>query len=196
MAKDRRDVPGDLTRRAVEGDRWAYGRLFRAFYGDIYDYVTRRVGNRSDAEDLTMKVFAKGLEAISGFEQRGCSTKAWFYRIAHNAVVDHYRQQKKDLDLNELPDLEDLEKDIVGDLVDRETLRDLYVEVRSLPTAQAEVMILRFMEDLSVAETGMVLGKKESTVRALQFKGIRNLRARFREREEDDDERGGKLETG
>lgn len=167
-----------LIARASEGDRRAYGRIFRLCYEDIYDYIIRRVGNRSDAEDLTMHVFAQGLEAVSGYEERGHSVRAWLYRIAHNAVVDHYRSQKQSVDLEEIPEIADA-SDIVAEISGRQDLARLYREVTRLPPAQAEVLILRFVEDMSVAETAMILEKKEVTVRALQFKGIRNLRSRF-----------------
>jgi len=170
----------DLIARAKEGDRRAYGKIFRICYEDIFDYVARRVGNRTDAEDLTMHVFAKGLSAVSSYEERGHSVKAWFYRIAHNAVVDHFRTQRQSVDLEDIPEIADI-SDIESMVSLQEELAGLYKEIVGLPVAQSEVIILRFIEDRSVAETAMILDKKEVTVRALQFKGIKNLKARLGE---------------
>jgi RNA polymerase sigma-70 factor (ECF subfamily) len=167
-----------LLSRATGGDRKAYGKIFRLCYKDIYDYVIRRVGNHTDAEDITMQVFAQGLKAIGSYEDRGHSVKAWLYRIAHNAVVDHFRGQRPSVDLDGAAEIPD-EVDIERRTIDREEIRGLYVEIVKLPTAQAEVLVLRFVEDRSVAETAMILEKKEVTVRALQFKGIRRLRERL-----------------
>ncbi len=183
MAEDREEVPRSLVCQAIEGDRWAYGKIFRLCYEDVFDYIIRRVGNRSDAEDLTMKVFMKGLESISRYEERGFSLRAWLYRIAHNLVVDHYRVLRKDVDLEELPEIVDAGKDIEQELVRREMVGDLYSKIRKMPPAQAEVLILRFMEDMSVKETAMILDKKEATVRALQFKGVNNLKKCMTEKE-------------
>ncbi len=171
------DYLKELIAQAKEGDRRAYGKIFRLCYEDIFDYIARRVGNRTDAEDLTMHVFAKGLNAVASYEERGHSVKAWFYRIAHNAVVDHFRTQRLSVDLEEVPEIADA-SDIESMVSSREELAGLYREIASLPAAQAEVLILRFVEDRSVAETAVILAKKEVTVRALQFKGIKNLRAR------------------
>jgi RNA polymerase sigma-70 factor (ECF subfamily) len=176
------DYLKELIARAKEGDRRAYGKIFRLCYEDIFDYIARRVGNRSDAEDLTMHVFAKGLNAVSSYEDRGYSVKAWLYRIAHNAVVDHFRTQRPSVDLEDLPEIAD-DSNIEAMISAREELEGLYKEIAALPTAQAEVLLLRFVEDRSVAETAMILDKKEVTVRALQFKGIKNLRARVMEAE-------------
>ncbi|MHB8895130.1 MAG: RNA polymerase sigma factor [Candidatus Geothermincolia bacterium] len=167
-----------LLAKATGGDSRAYGKIFKLCYKDIYDYIIRRVGNHSDAEDITMQVFAQGLKAITSYEDRGHSVKAWLYRIAHNAVVDHFRGLRVSIDIDgagEIP----AEIDIERGAIDREEIRGLYREIVGLPAAQAEVLVLRFVEDRSVAETAMILDKKEVTVRALQFKGIRNLRDRL-----------------
>jgi RNA polymerase sigma-70 factor, ECF subfamily len=172
------DLLKDLIARARDGDGRAYGKIFRLCYEDMFDYIARRVGNRVDAEDLTMQVFAKGLKAVGSYEERGLSVKAWLYRIAHNAVVDHFRIQKPTVDLEEIGEIAD-ETDVEALISRQEEQQTLYREIADLPVAQAEVLILRFIEDRSVAETAMILEKKEVTVRALQFKGIKNLRQRL-----------------
>ncbi len=172
------DLLKELIGRAKDGDSKAYGKIFRLCYEDIFDYIARRVGNRVDAEDLTMQVFAKGLKAVGSYEERGLSVKAWLYRIAHNAVVDHFRIQKPSVDLDEVGEIAD-GTDVEALIYKQEERHGLYREIAGLPVAQAEVLILRFIEDRSVAETAMILEKKEVTVRALQFKGIKNLRLRL-----------------
>ncbi len=174
------DHLSSLVSLAREGDRKAYGKIFRLCYKDIYDYVARRVGNREDVEDLVMQVFAKGLVAVAGYEERGYSVKAWLYRIAHNAVVDHWRSSGTTVGSEDLPERAS-DVDVEGLIASRDELDGLYKELVSLPTAQAEVLVLRFIEDMSVSETAMILDKKEVTVRALQFKGINNLRKRMLE---------------
>ena len=173
------DLLLELITRAKEGDNRAYGRLFRLCYKDIYDYVLRRVGSVHDAEDLTMNVFTKGYTGVTSFEDRGCSVRAWFYRIAHNAVVDHFRVSRESVDIDEIPGFVSGEAEIEDVLFSKAEREKLYREVLKLPPAQAEVLILRFMKDLSVSETAEALDKKEVTVRALQFKGIKNLRERL-----------------
>lgn len=178
----------DLVARARDGDEKAYGKIFKLCYEDIFDYVARRVGNRSDAEDLTMQVFARGLKAVGSYEERGHSVKAWLFRIAHNSVVDYFRAQRQTVDLEDAHELAD-GSDVEALVSAREELSGLYKEIASLPAAQSEVLVLRFIEDLSVAETATALDKKEVTVRALQFKGIRNLRLRLVPEQESSDER-------
>lgn len=184
----------ELIALASRGDRRAYGRLFKECYEDIYDYVIRRVSNRNDAEDITMQVFTSGLKAVSSYEDRGHSAKAWLYRIAHNAVVDHFRTLKQAVELDSVPEIPD-ESDIEEKLSAREEVLGVYREITKLPAAQAEVLILRFIEDMSVAEAAMVLDKKEVTVRALQFKGINNLKKKLGGRGEPKEETAEDVES-
>lgn len=172
------EVLRNLVVLAKEGDRKAYGKIFRLCYRDIYDYIVRRVGNRNDAEDLAMQVFTRGLIAVSSYEERGHSVRAWFFRIAHNAVVDHFRVKVQSADIENIPEMAG-EVSVENGIIIAEELDSLYREIKALPKAQAEVLTLRFIEDMGVAETAMVLNKKEVTVRALQFKGIKNLRERL-----------------
>lgn len=164
-----------LVKLAKGGDRRAFGRIFTLCYKDLYDYVYRRIGNRDDAEDLVMQVFSRGLVAIAGYQERGYTVKAWLFRIAHNAVVDHFRSRNASADIDAMAEIAD-DSDIERDVVLADELDRLSTKIAGLSQAQSEVITLRFIEDLSVAETAMVLGKKEVTVRALQFKGIKNLK--------------------
>ena len=194
MKKGSQDkVLKDLVALAKEGDSKAYGKIFRLCYKDIYDYIIRRVRNRFDAEDLTMQVFARGMVAVSNYQERGHSVKAWLFRIAHNAVVDHFRARSQKVIHGEVRDVPD-DADIEEEIIQRERLDDLSNEIRLLPDAQSEVLTLRFLEDMSVAETAIVLDKKEVTVRALQFKGIKNLRKRLGVKLEKDNGQKGREE--
>jgi len=89
-----------LVRRAASGDAEAFGHLYVRHLDAIYRYVFYKVGNEKKAEDLTEEVFLSAWEAMKDYEQRGHPFSAWLYRIAHNAVVDHYRTQKEESPLD------------------------------------------------------------------------------------------------
>lgn len=171
-----RDYLKGLVRSAQEGDLRAYGKIFRSSYRGIYDYIARRVGNEKDAEDLTMQVFLKGLDRIDTYEERGYTIRSWLFRIAHNLVVDHFRANRESAEPYVAGSMVDDSALPEDELISRERTEDLKRRVLELPQAQAEVLYLRFLSDLSVSETAWVLGKKEVTVRTLQFKGLKNLK--------------------
>jgi RNA polymerase sigma-70 factor (ECF subfamily) len=161
-----------LVDRARRGDADAFGRLYELHLDRIYRYVYYRVGSSNEAEDLTEHVFLKAWEAIGRYESRGLPFGAWLYRMAHNAVIDHYRARRLTTPIDETLDLEDERQNPVASaeaLFDREVLK---VAVRRLNADQQTVILLRFTEGLSHAEVGKILGKSEGAVRVIQHRAL------------------------
>src|SRR5262249_37335023 len=173
------DVQEDaLVERACRGDADAFGRLYELHLDRIYRYVYYRVGSSNEAEDLTEHVFLKAWEAIGRYESRGLPFAAWLYRMAHNAVIDHYRARRPTASLDETFDLEDERQNPVASaeaLFDREELK---AAIQRLNQDQQTVIILRFTEGLSHAEVGRILGKSEGAVRVIQHRAL-GVMARF-----------------
>src|SRR5690606_30815898 len=90
-----------LVERAARGDQRAVGALYDAYVGLLYRFCLARVGNETDAEDLTEEVFLKVMRSVGGFEWRPLPLgeggeerspfRAWIFRIARNHVVSHYQ---------------------------------------------------------------------------------------------------------
>lgn len=161
-----------LVARARRGDAEAFGGLYELHLDRIYRYVYYRVGSANEAEDLTELVFLKAWEAIRRYESRGLPFSAWLYRMAHNAVVDHYRAARPTTPIDETFDLEDESQNLVGTLeasVDREELRQA---IRRLNSDQQQVILLRFVEELSHAEVARIVGKSEGAVRVIQHRAL------------------------
>jgi RNA polymerase sigma-70 factor, ECF subfamily len=161
-----------LVERACRGDADAFGRLYQLHLDRIYRYVYYRVGLTSEAEDLTEHVFLKAWEAIGRYESRGLPFAAWLYRMAHNAVIDHYRARRPTTRIDETLDLEDERQNPVASaeaLFDREELK---VVIKRLNPDQQTVILLRFTEGLSHAEVGRILGKSEGAVRVIQHRAL------------------------
>src|SRR5512143_1818066 len=94
-----------LVRRAQQQDAQAFAQLYEAYFDKIYRYIVLRVGNETEAEDLTQGVFMKVLHSISSYKPQGVPFSSWLYRIAHNQVVDFLRQKSKKatVDIEGLP---------------------------------------------------------------------------------------------
>jgi len=167
----------DLVRQAIEGNQYAFTRLYDEHFNKIYRYVYSQVGNQSEAEDLTQEVFIKALHAIGSFKFRGASFASWLFRIAHNQVVDFWRKQKgkKTTSLEEAASVAG-GSDPVAEAEQKYTAEELTRALKELPQAQSEVVSLRFLSGLSIAEVANALGKREGTVKALQFNGMASLR--------------------
>jgi RNA polymerase sigma-70 factor (ECF subfamily) len=164
-----------LVRRAQKHDQEAFAQIYEEYFDRIYRYITLKIGDAVEAEDLTQQVFLNTLRSISSFKWRGKPFSAWLYRIAHNQVVDYLRKKKKTV----VPLEETLAS--AGDNPQQAAERKLDIEqvlaaARHLTDAQREVISLRFTSELSIAQVAEVMGKSHGAVKALQHSGIVALR--------------------
>ncbi len=162
-----------VERAKVEPE--AFGKLYEKYVSNIYNYVYYRTGDNVEAEDLTARVFFQALTHIKGYTNRGLPFSAWLYRIAHNIVANWYRDKSHhrniSLDLVEMQ-LED-ESDTTGDIDEKNDVRRLIGE---LPPDRQHLIVLKYVEGLSNAEIGKIMGRSEGAVKALLFRTLRSLR--------------------
>jgi len=164
-----------LVRRAQQHDQEALARLYEEHFDKIYRYVTLRIGNEMEAEDVTQQVFVNTLQSISSFKWRGISFSAWLFRIAHNQAVDYLRKKKRAaLPLDESLVSNDINPQLVAE--DKQDIEQLLQATKKLTEAQREVISLRFTSGLPIAEVAKVMGKSQGAVKALQHSAIVALR--------------------
>jgi RNA polymerase sigma-70 factor (ECF subfamily) len=165
-----------LLERARDYDAAAIAELYDRYSLRIYNYVYHRVGNRSLAEDLTSTVFVRMLEAVRTSKAWRSSFSGWLYRIAHNAVVDHFRSGKQDKDLA-LEDTTLPSSEHPVEAAERSITRDrVRSAIHQLTEAQGLVITLKFMQGMTNAEVAALMGKNEGAIKSLQFRGLAALR--------------------
>jgi RNA polymerase sigma-70 factor (ECF subfamily) len=163
-----------LVERA-KSDADAFGLLYDRHVDGIYRFVRARLGNAAAAEDVTAEVFLNALRGISGYRDTGRPFSCWLYRIAANAVADHFRHEPVSQELSEqVPD--------AATQVEATALRHLAVEdiwrvVERLPPQQRVAMTLRFRDDRSARESAKVMGKSEAAVKLLIYRAVGRLRS-------------------
>ncbi len=165
-----------LTTRICKGDKKAFGELYERYLDDIYRYVYYRVSNHQDAEDLTEQIFLKVWEGISGYRGQ-VPFKAWIYRIAHNAIIDHYRTRKEALPLTEQIILVDNTPDLEKRLVTKENAEQLVNIMSQLSPLHQHVLTLRFINGLSMKEVAQILDRNIGAVRVLQHRALKAAQA-------------------
>ena len=165
-----------LVQRAKQHDQEALAQLYEENFDRIYRYVVLKIGDRTEAEDITQQVFLKALQSISAFKWKGVPFSAWLYRIAHNQVVDYLRRKTKrtTVPLNE--SIKSSDDDPVLAAERNINMESLSLATRKLTRAQQEVISLRFVGELPVAQVAKVMGKSEGAVKALQHSAILSLR--------------------
>ena len=173
----------NIVQQAINGNQFAFTRIYDEYFTKVYRYIYSLVGNQTEAEDLAQDVFIKALHAIGSYKFKGAPFSAWLFRIAHNQVIDYWRKQKKEktTTLDEAITVTS-ENNPVTMIEQMSELEELTTALKKIPEAQGEVVSLRFISGLSIAEVAESLGKREGTIKALQFKGIASLKKIIPER--------------
>ena len=163
----------------VKEEPQAFGILYERYVGRIYNYVYYRTGNHHDAEDLTSHVFHRALKHVPRYVDRGVPFSAWLYRIAHNVVAnwhrDRSRRQMVPIDDVALPARLREDPSAVAEERDRQEM--LLQRVRQLPPERQQLLILKFVEQLSNAEIARVMGRTEGAIKSLYHRTLVALRA-------------------
>jgi RNA polymerase sigma-70 factor (ECF subfamily) len=166
---------------AKQGDQEAFGLLYLRYVARIYNYVYYRTGNQYDAEDLTARVFFRAMKHIPNYMDRGLPLSAWLYRIAHNLVANWHRDnsRRREVSLDEIllvrPD-GDHPESVLMEVEDQEKLLDV---IRILHPDRQQLLILKFVEHLSNAEIGQIMGRTEGAVKSLYHRTLLELREKY-----------------
>lgn len=169
---------------AKEGNKEAFEQIYHLYFAPIYRYIYFRVRSKEMAEDLTQTVFLKVYQSISRFRARqDFSPLAYFFTVARNVVIDYWRKKKEViLDQENLSwlDMERQDKTL-SDVKVKIEAKDLIQDgLKQLNPEQQEVIILRFIDELSNKEIAALLGKTEVAVRQLQCRALKILRLYFK----------------
>jgi len=165
-----------LVERARQGDASSFGDLYAGLLDEIYRYIYYRVNDERDAEDLTELTFLKAWESLASFRGK-VPFAAWIYRIAHNVVIDHYRGRRQIVSLSETMDVTWEEVGPEGQILEVDRKERLARAIKKLSPLHQHVLVLRFVNGLSVAEVAEILGRSTGTVRVLQHRALRAAHA-------------------
>lgn len=160
----------------------SFAPLYDHYFPKIYNYIYHRVQNAQLTEDLVAETFYKAIANIHKFrwQGEGYSFAGWLYTIARNQVIDQFRRQEPLL-LDEggwdhiTPGSGNPEEKVLQKVTRDELLR----AIQTLSPNQQDALLLRFLEGLKIKEIAQVLEKKEGAIKALLFRGLKNLRKKL-----------------
>jgi RNA polymerase sigma-70 factor (ECF subfamily) len=161
-----------LRIEAAQKDPSRFAELYEENFERVYAFVVRRVHNRQEAQDITSEVFHKALANLQRFEWRGAPFAAWLYRMASNAIADHYHEitRERNLPRDEISSEE---------MAEVEQRASLFQCVDRLPNEQRRVIAMRFAEGRSIREIAGLLEKTEGAIKQLQWRALQKLRAQM-----------------
>ena len=175
------DLPAVL---AAQADGAAFATLYRRYLDRVYGYAFYQLGDHHDAEDVTERIFLAALRALPDFHDQGSTFRAWLFRIAHNTIANAHRSRARRR-TEPLPD--DFQRaapnaDPAGQVALADELREIRLAVAQMPDDRRQVILLRFVDDLSTAEIAEVLDRSPGAVRVLLHRSLRDLAARLNAR--------------
>jgi RNA polymerase sigma-70 factor (ECF subfamily) len=181
-----REEDAALARRAAKGEAEAFGVLYDRYVSSVYRYVFYRVRNEAEAEDVTSDVFMRALRAIPRYEPRQAFL-AWLYRIARNAVIDRSRrrasrEQVSFEDALAHPNADQVVNPDAGLLAgsDASVVRKA---MQQLTPLQQEILVLRYVEGFDTKTISKLVGKRDGTIRGIEFRALAALRTLIPSRE-------------
>ncbi|GHT73850.1 RNA polymerase subunit sigma-24 [Bacteroidia bacterium] len=174
----------ELVGAYAEGNNAAFDILLNRHKSNIYSYIYYIVRNREIAEDIFQETFVKAIVTIKqGRYTDNGKFRAWINRIAHNLIIDTYRQEKNEqtisndeseIDLLNNPKLSD--GTIEDEMVQEQIFSDVKKLINYLPDNQKEVLVLRYYQDLSFKEIADITGVSINTALGRMRYAILNIR--------------------
>jgi RNA polymerase sigma factor (sigma-70 family) len=170
-----------LSRGATRATADEAALLFEAYGERVRRYIAFRVRSPEDAEDLAADVFRRVLSAPVPIDAG--ARPAWLFRVAHNAVIDHYRRRRFLAPLATILDRPDDAPSLPERAIRDEELRRIDVALATLVGRQRAAIYLRFYEDLEYADIASVMGIPAVTARTLVHRGLKKLAGQLGEAE-------------
>lgn len=172
----------------------SFDRLYEEYHQSLFQFIFYMVRNKEAAEDIVHDVYIKVLKAYETFEGKS-SEKTWLYSIARHVTIDWIRKQsrrRKKLRFftlsekeNQLADLQPLPEEL---MTQKESVKELYHALQKCSIQQQQVIILRYIQSLSIAETAVVLGWTESKVKTTQHRAIKGLKGLLDQKSDPEEE--------
>lgn len=171
----------ELITRAQAGDIECFAKLYDHYIPKIYRFVFVKTNHKQEAEDLTHEVFLSAWQNLGRYRHKGFPFSSWLYQVARNKVIDYYRVRKRHASIDEQEgDAEwaKVENTLAEDFDTTLRVKGVKALLRALTDDQQDVILMRFVDDLSYQEIAHAMGKSEGAVRLIQHRAIQELRKR------------------
>ena len=160
------------------GNTDAYGYFYDKYVKKVYSFVLFKVSNKEVAEDLTQDIFLKTWQHIVDKKELK-SFQAFIFRVARNTIIDHYRlSNKKTVDIDNIPEIEDLKIDINESLDKSIDITKLLKNIYQLKVEYQEVLLLHYVQDLPIDDIAEILQKKKNNIRVIIHRALHKLKER------------------
>lgn len=166
-----------------------FQELYEKYHQDVYQFLYYMVNNKEQAEDLVQEVYIKVLRSYDRFEGKS-SEKTWLFSIAKHVAIDSFRKHKGWK--NKLLETFDWNKQQVRDhaplpeeiALQNEQVQQMYLCLDKCKVDHRLVLVLRYIQALTIQETALILGWTESKVKTTQHRALKVLKTYMEELQE------------
>lgn len=136
--------------------------IYTAYYGKVMGYISARIRNHADAEDLCADVFEKVQRRLDDYDQSKAAIGTWIFAITRNTLIDHFRRKKPNEELDEnLSDDSELDESLLS----TETLGELASALRRLPQQMMDIIVLRYYDGKPLTEIAQMMNLSYGAVK-------------------------------
>jgi RNA polymerase sigma-70 factor (ECF subfamily) len=178
-AADSGDAPADRSSPPPDGDdQGAFPSLYEAYYGRVYRYLLSRTSNQSDTEELTSRTFLNAFANLDRYQGRGKGFSSWLMSIAHNLLANWYRDRGRRPPTASLDAAIDVAADLPApesSLERNELTQQVRAAVEQLAADRQQLISLKYVDGLSNAEIGRIMGRTEGAIKSLHHRTLQQL---------------------
>lgn len=159
----------EIINKAKKGDENSFTALLNMFWKDVYRFLYSKTNNENQAEDVTIRTFAKAFEKIDTFDEN-YEFKTWLLSISSNLYIDQLRKRKTEtISINkkssEAYKVKDEEPTPSDKLIIEQNLAQLLSYIKQLKPHYQEIINLRFFQEMSYKEIAKELNEPMSNIK-------------------------------
>jgi len=159
----------DIIIKAKNGDQSAYKFLLNTYWKDVFNYQFSKTNNEDEAEDITIKSFAKAFDKLTAFDDK-YNFKTWLITISKNIYIDHLRNEKKTTisitkSDNSVFNIKDNSPSAEDQIITEQNLAKLLADIKKLKPHYQEIIQLRFFQEMSYKEIATELNEPMNNVK-------------------------------
>ena len=157
-------------------DRTAFKPIYEKYFGTIFQFVYKRVGDKDDSGDITQQVFLKALMQLDKFQFRGVPFSAWLYQIALNECHDYFRKTRKHRQVVvDDAQVEGLFEEIEAEERTTDWLGRLQEILQTLSPPELELVELRYFESMPFRDIAAIYGITENHAKVRMYRVLEKL---------------------
>lgn len=166
----------ELIQKAQQGDREAFGELYKKYFKKIYRYCSFNTNHDELAKDICQETFVKAWIKIKDFAlKENWSLQAFLFTIARNLIIDQSRK-KKELQIDEFENHLETNENFIEDFDKKEDINKIKTALSKLDEVERQIIIFRYFEDMDTKDVAEIIGIKDGALRVRIHRVLEKLK--------------------